>query len=229
MSEIKERLALCSERIRELAVTGQKGFWRDCMGLSLGEPADEKWLDYRLCREKLGPRQGVFLCLLYAQVWQVAARSLHRAGGPAVESLSDTAIETVCVTRELLLLICGQLGSGAGPDDIRDSLYWFYLDYCGLLCRYVTEETKGVFGGAMLSWPQTAAGEQFAGMHTWDCGLFLGNRYAARLEDALRESGAGGEWLRQLIRTAEPGQPASGGYLLTEHQKDVFAQLAGRS
>ena len=226
---MEERQQLCFDRLTELAAELPEGFWSDCVRLSLGEKKTDEWLDYQVCGREFGTRLGAYVCLLYAQVWLVFAGGFTDRTTDGNESADASASrpEVVCVTRELLLLVYGQMADGAAAEDIRDSLYWFYMDYSSLLVQYAAKAkpADAVFGGALFVWPAALCGDGLRAMHTWDCGLFLGNRYAARLLSAVDGLSEGRQEFCGLIAGADAKEAAEGGFLLTEHQKEVFVKL----
>ena len=99
-SNRKERLALVTKRLEDELVQ-QNDFFHSCCELALGCKISEEshaYLSYRVCRETLGHKNGVYLCLLYAQLY--AANCLLTTYGSQIdEQLRD---EFTCVNRELL-------------------------------------------------------------------------------------------------------------------------------
>ena len=70
-SNRKERLALVTKRLEDELVQ-QNDFFHSCCELALGCKISEEshaYLSYRVCRETLGHKNGVYLCLLYAQIY----------------------------------------------------------------------------------------------------------------------------------------------------------------
>ena len=221
MNELEERLLLATDRLEEIAGDTGSAFFRDAVRLSLGQPQSEEWLDYSLCRQRM-PQTGVYLCLLYAQIWQLNACGLFQAAGEG-----QTERELVCVTRELILLIYGQVQAGEGAQAIRDSLYWFYLDYVGLTAEYAAglAEKGAVHGGAMYAWPKECCSPVYERQHCRDYGLFLGGRYASRLVTELLRLKDRDSALVSLICSADPSEAPEGAYALTGHQREVLKNL----
>ena len=119
-SNRKERLALVTKRLED-EIVQQNDFFHSCCELALGCKISEEshaYLSYRVCRETLGHKNGVYLCLLYAQLY--AANCLLTTYGSQIdEQLRD---EFTCVNRELLSQILLMTAQHDGPEQIRDVL-----------------------------------------------------------------------------------------------------------
>lgn len=189
-SEQKERLELVTKRLEEeLAVQGE--FFQACCELALGKEnslASHEYLSYRVCREQLGHKDGVYLCLLYAQLFS-ADCLVKEYGSQLEESLRD---EFICVNRELLSQILLMAAQHDGPDQIRDALYWFFSDYCELFVQLhatlLQQNAKLIFGGPFLI--STLRCSEYAQweQHRWDCGLYLGKRFEERFFQAVKKT-----------------------------------------
>lgn len=189
-SEQKERLELVTKRLKE-ELTLQNDFFQACCELALGTEkslASHEYLSYRVCREQLGHKDGVYLCLLYAQLFSSDCL-LKEYGSQLEESLRD---EFVCVNRELLSQILLMEAQHDGPDQIRDALYWFYSDYCELFVQLhailLQKNAKLVFGGPFLISPLQCSNDTQWEQHIWDCGLYLGKRFEERFFQAVRKT-----------------------------------------
>lgn len=190
-SEQKERLELVTKRLED-ELTLQDDFFRACCKLALGmekkksnEPL--RYLSYRVCRETLGHKNGVYLCLLYAQLY--AADCLIKEYGELIgEAMRD---EFICVNRELLSQILLMAAQHDGPDEIRDALYWFYSDYCELFVQLhatlLFHNATLTFGGPFLISTLRCSEHTQWKQHTWDCGLYLGKRFEERFFQAVKK------------------------------------------
>lgn len=225
--EGKERLELVTQRLQEeLAL--QDDFFKDCCKLALGmETGSYAYLSYRLCREKFGHKYGVYLCLVYAQLY--ASRCLLKEAHKILSSaLCD---EFACINRELFSLILLMTKQHDSPEEIRDALYWFYSDYCELFVQlHFSLLQAGVtvqFGGPFLiSTPLCRQSPDWK-QHTWDCGLYLGKRFEERFFQAVRKQSAQND--QDMCRTYAALFPQEAhtneGFLLTSWQKEQWKQM----
>ena len=184
-SERNERLELVTRRLEEELIL-QDDFFKACCKLALGKEATKEYLSYRVCREKLGHKNGVYLCLLYAQLY--ASDCLLTAYGSLLsESLRN---EFSCINRELLSQILLMSDQHDGPDQIRDALYWFYSDYCELFVEIqaslLLANAKLSFGGPFLIYPLDCNSTEWQ-QHIWDCGLYWGKRFEERFFQAVKK------------------------------------------
>lgn len=222
--EIKERMGLVTSRLEEALETETRSFWRACIGLSLGEKKNSmEYLDYAVCREQLGHKEGVYLCVLFAQA-ALAAR-FAREGRD----------ELVCISRELLVQIYLMNQQKDTPDELRDTLYWFYSDYCGLFVQAQLESIEAgcrlAFGGPVLLCSEDDFGtERFFAEHRWDCGLYLGRRFEERYLQAVKR--AFEQSSHRVCRSFAELFPAESfnqrGFLLTGPQREQWKHLTGQ-
>lgn len=219
-NSLQERLQLISERLTGLLMEETDPFWHACFGIISGrEKSVISYMRYTDCREKLGHKQGVYLCVLYAQLAQTAQIC-------QIEGLSEkqSVRELKCVTCELAVQIYLMVREQDSPEEIRDVLYWFYVDYCPLMAEVwqcMLEKECLSFGGPMLF---GAAGQEALWKeHRWDCGLYLGKRF---MKQFLQTLGGSAQELIQAIETLLPGKPEpESGFILTTHQKAIWQEL----
>lgn len=235
-SERRERLELVTKRLEEeLAL--QEGFFRACCKMALGmENSTESYesfcyLSYRICRETLGHKDGVYLCLLYAQLY--ASDCLIKEYGDLLEDAMRD--EFICVNRELLSQILLMEGQHDRPDEIRDALYWFYSDYCELFVQLHATLLSGnaalTFGGPFLISTLRCSEQTQWRQHTWDCGLYLGKRFEERFFQAVKKIFSQDshallcQYVNLFPEKAFAAAPENKGFLLTSWQKEQWNQM----
>lgn len=233
-SNRKERLALVTKRLEDELVQ-QNDFFHSCCELALGCKISEEshaYLSYRVCRETLGHKNGVYLCLLYAQLY--AANCLLTTYGSQIdEQLRD---EFTCVNRELLSQILLMTAQHDGPEQIRDALYWFYSDYCELFVQLhavlLSNNISLTFGGPFLiSTLQDNNLKQWQ-QHMWDCGLYLGKRFEERFFQSVKKVFSQPEntncfdcYINLFSKQVSIDTPVNEGFLLTLWQKKQWEQM----
>ena len=232
-SERNERLELVTRRLEEELFL-QDDFFKDCCKLALGKEATKEYLSYRVCREKLGHKDGVYLCLLYAQLY--ASDCLLTAYGSLLsEALRN---EFSCINRELLSQILLMSAQHDGPDQIRDALYWFYSDYCELFveiqANLLLADAKLSFGGPFLIYPLNCNCTEWQ-QHIWDCGLYLGKRFEERFFQAVKkvflsnsndEKKAFSQYVTLFPKEVQLAASVNEGFLLTSWQKEQWKQMS---
>lgn len=229
-SERTERLELVTKRLED-ELAWQDDFFQACCKLALGlenSTQPHEYLSYRVCRERLGHKEGVYLCLLYAQLF-AADCLLKQYGDQLDEALHD---EFLCINRELLSQILLMANQHDGPDQVRDALYWFYSDYCELFVQLhkslVEHKDALVFGGPFLISTSRCCADAHWKQHTWDCGLYLGKRFEERFSQAIKriDSKECLHMYAQLFpKTAPTAAPENEGFLLTSWQREQWEQM----
>ena len=236
-SERKERLELVTKRLEdELAL--QDDFFRACCEMALGKETSFtsvdsnaesheplRYLSYRVCRETLGHKNGVYLCLLYAQLF--SAYCLMKEYGDQIDDAMRD--EFICVNRELLSQILLMMSQHDGPDEIRDALYWFYSDYCELfvqLCNELaTANVTLTFGGPFLISTLRCSEYVQWKQHTWDCGLYLGKRFEERFFQAIKKVNCPNLYASLFPSEAPDAAHENEGFLLTSWQREQWKQM----
>ncbi len=245
-SERTERLELVTKRL-ENELTCQNDFFQKCCKLALGLESSiqpHEYLSYRVCRERLGHKKGVYLCLLYAQLF-AADCLLKQHGDQLDKSLHD---EFLCINRELLSQILLMVTQHDEPDHVRDALYWFYNDYCELLVQLhkslaaltlsgvddrdtVMHNDALVFGGPFLISTSCCCSDVHWKQHTWDCGLYLGKRFEERLSQAIRRIDSR-DCLLMYTQLFPQNAPTAAyeneGFLLTSWQRKQWEQMSAQ-
>lgn len=231
--ERKERLELVSLRLEEILQTCREDFWVSCCELALGKDSlKPDYLDYSRCREYLGHREGVYLCLLYAQLFSVSMLLAEKTEKSL--SLTENREELCCISRELLCQIFLMVQQKDRPEEIRDTLYWFYSDYCDLFVQTQVELLEAgkclVFGGPMLLSDQACLQAAPYSQHVWDCGLYLGKRFEERFFQAVKKSFAKGrkETCRSYVGKFVQEVRSQEGFLLTAPQKEQWKHMAAQ-
>lgn len=232
-SERNERLELVTRRLEEELFL-QDDFFKDCCKLALGKEATKEYLSYRVCREKLGHKDGVYLCLLYAQLY-ASDCLLTTYGSLLGEALCN---EFSCINRELLSQILLMSAQHDGPDQIRDALYWFYSDYCDLFVEIqailLLADVKLSFGGPFLIYPLNCNCTEWQ-QHIWDCGLYLGKRFEERFFQAVKkvflsnsndEKKAFSQYVALFPKEVQLAASVNEGFLLTSWQKEQWKQMS---
>ncbi len=233
-SERKERLELVTKRLEEEWML-QDDFFRACCEMALGKETSFesnaksheslRYLSYRVCRETLGHKNGVYLCLLYAQLF--AADCLIKEYGDQMDDAMKD--EFICVNRELLSQILLMMSQHDGPDEIRDALYWFYSDYCELfvqLCKELaTANIRVTFGGPFLISTLRCSEQAQWKQHTWDCGLYLGKRFEERFFQAVKKMDCPNLYAALFPKEAPDAAPENEGFLLTSWQREQWKQM----
>lgn len=216
-----ERLELVTTRLEELFLEETDVFFKDCIRLSKGERAvDCRYLDYAYCRESLGRNVGVYYCMLFSQLSQLEV------------FIKNSQRELVCIYRELLAEIIFMAERGCEASELRDTLYWFCVDYAHVFARYQLDALENAsslsFGGMMLLGPvQVVSSCEFFREHIWDCGLCMGERFKnAYVREAAELAGSkpiGVKRLTELLLQAD--RSVDRGFILTKHQWEVFDRM----
>lgn len=233
-SEQKERLELVTKRLEDELVL-QDDFFRACCEMALGKKTSFnsnnesheslRYLSYRVCRETYGHKNGVYLCLLYAQLFS-ADCLIKEYSNQIGDVMKD---EFICVNRELLSQILLMMTQHDGPDEIRDALYWFYSDYCELFVelfkKLATANVTLAFGGPFLiSTLRCSKHEQWK-QHTWDCGLYLGKRFEERFFQAIKKTNCPDLYASLFPQETPDAAPENEGFLLTSWQREQWRQM----
>ncbi len=183
MDILKERYSLVQERIAEISQETEKfqneneRYWHLTARLALGEKTEDlSFMDYTVCDSVFGEK-GRYLCLLFAQMMQVSG------------FLKKNETELVCVCCELFTELYRIVLDGEEIKAIRNTLYWFYSDYCELFSSYWLESLQNdravIFGGPMLLREVSAEQDAVWLQHTEDFGLYMGSRFEERCYQAV--------------------------------------------
>ncbi len=234
-SLVQERLVGISEETAALLADFQsedKRYWHLCAELALGrEIKDVRFLDYVFCESVFGER-GRYLCLLFAQMMQVPG--FYRKKEP----------ELVCICCELLAEVYRMTADGEEVKAIRNTLYWFYSDYCEVYSKYWLNELYHnqtvVFNGPMLcmdcsevySESDSMADDSKWMQHTGDFGLYMGSRFEERCYQAVMLAAKDGRaevcwrFAEMLCHTKELDMVS--GFKPAERQQEGLLHLASR-
>lgn len=226
LSDRKERLELVTKRLQEELLV-QDGFFKSCCELSLGISQDSlRYLDYGICREELGHKDGVYLCIFYAQLY-ATCMMLHEAKNKISQEVYD---EYLCINREMLSQILLMSRQKDTPEELRDALYWFYSDYCELSVHMqflmIESDINLQFGGPSLLSPSSCWKNAGWSQHTWDCGLYFGKRFEERFLQAVKKESEKNVQIYKSFLCLFPSEAHSkDGFLLTLWQKKQWKQM----
>lgn len=226
------RDSLVGERISGILeenadTTARKAYWRQSVLLARGQKAEDyRFADYAVCREIFGDEQGRYSCLLFAQLMLIPGQPQNRCER-----------ELACASRELFAEVYRMAAEGEEAAAIRDTLYWFYSDYCALCAEYqlrlISRGSRLCFGGPMLLMEQ----ELYEAAPVWeqhreDCGLYMGNRYQERYVQAA--SGLLGDFEKTVFESflsvfpQGGGSLRQGGFCMSGRQRECIEKMIGR-
>lgn len=231
--QLKERCSLVQERIcgiyEEAAERGGEyaAYWKACALLAMGKRQDDmRYADYLCCRNLFGEEAGRCYCLLFAQLLFVP------------ELTREEETELSCASSELMVQLYRMVQENEKPAALRDTLYWFYSDYCGVYTGYHAELIRQgeelCFGGPMLLMSCRMFDENPVWrQHRTDYGLYMGNRYQERYVQAvLREGGRfGGEMVSAILRQLScrgKVPTAEGGFGVSQRQEECLERTLCR-
>ena len=155
-------------------------------GLMPGKsPCIGLWLSERQCGRVWGRQAGRYLGILAAEI----ALALELPAGWSGYEQPD---ELTVAVRELFVEIFGMLKEEVNPAALRDTLYYFFLDYAEEMIEWqraciLREEI--LCGGPMLFLPARLLDEcpSWEG-HASDSSIYLGGQFAQRCREAFRKS-----------------------------------------
>lgn len=229
MDILEERYGLVCERIEQIyqetaAFSDERErYWHLCAGLALQKGIkDMHFLEYSVCSEVFG-ECGRYLCLLYAQMMQISGFA------------KNGQTELVCVCCELFVQIYRIVLDGEEISAVRNTLYWFFSDYCELYIGFWIERmAHGYFaaaGGPMLLIDAEENSGTVWKQHMQDFGLYMGSRFEERCYQAVMFGYDGRSEARVQLAGLCQELAASdmpGGFSAADWQRDTLRHLSER-
>ena len=229
---IMERYDLVRERLAEIrseqsSTAHADGlFWCQCASLALGEPVNDlQFADFGRCRRMFGSLTGMYCCILFTQLLMV----------PRLKWEGKT--ELCCICSELtveLFLMCREEENASA---VRDTMYWFYSDYCEQFIRWQMEQImqggEFCFGGPMMLWNRNGMSREQEHAHRNDFGLYMGNRFQERCYHAVTAdrkiaADAVRRWVAVLKQWSDDTGENACAVSVTDAQKQAMERLCSR-
>lgn len=230
MSILEERYGLILERLEEIyqetaAFSDENGrYWHLCAGLALQKGTEDmRFLDYALCGRVFGAC-GRYLCLLYAQMMQISGFQ------------KNGQTELVCICCELMVQMYRADLDGEELKAFRNTLYWFYSDYCECYIGYwidrLSHKDALTVGGPMLLMDEKTSVEAVWQQHADDFGLYMGSRFEERCYQAVMLQAEAGKQegcrvFAKRIKTHVQGLQKPG-FGAADRQRDGLLRLTQR-